>query len=535
MSRRDADKKNGPRAYARARLDKRRGKETGLRLPVTTALLIVYAVLALIGLALLFIAPYWFGFLRGVAYNAAAPVTLTAVLLVLLALVTDLRGRRMVVLVIALTVGWVAFGVYSTLTVGWHAAKGVYEASVVETDDPQGGYKVREPYEVARSNVSQGIGDVIASDRATAIKHVDGEWTAIVPRKGWNKGYAKVVSRDTDGEYTSCAFDDEHSGVKFGGKFSHNLGRAITGQVIDTWGRFAPVVWDESDMFGLCDGDGARIVVPLTRWSGHWASHQVPAGVAIVETDGSVRVDKTAKGIDGPVYPISLAAEQRESTRAAGSFWDYVRHRSGYADSDAVGEAGAANTGEFALVRAKGGMDYVTPLTRASSDRSGSQSIVGVSTIAADRTEPGRLATLTVHKVPAESGLRGRISKTLTNFQNVSVLATRKATMLEVVPTSADMWVATLGMEAADVISPAYRIEIPSEGEACLKALDGRTIQCGAQAGVDGNGAGPVLAPSDGADPSGGALADRSDAELLKDLADITAELQRREQAGPAD
>lgn len=502
---------------------------------LTMLVLGVYAIIALLATVATLMAPYFFRVFRLMMTGHLPFVVCTAVLILLVALFVDFMETKARVPLAILGIAWIGFCVYTGLTAGYHSAQKMYAAGVTIVDDGQGNYELRTPYEVAKSARDQNVGDIagVDADNLGTPRHVGDTWTNLVQQKSRYRGYSEVMVREDDGTYTRCAYEDDDSGVRFGGRFGHNLGRPLTAAIVAKFGHFSSVQWDKGDVFGTCVDGKPVILIPLTQRVGHWYTYKVPAGTAMLDSDGSVTIPSDLD-VDGPLFPISLAEDLRESTYASGSWWSYLKaHRDGYEPADSVGEEGN-NVSEFALQREDGtGSDYLTALTR----RAGSQSIVAVSAVDASTVTPGALNPLVIHDVPDSAGLRSRLSETLATFQTVQVLATKKAELVELAPVKDDEWVATLGIETQGVITPMYRITIPDEGDACLSDFKtGTVLQCGALVGEDGNGPSVDLDQgSGGLDeapiPGDGEVGDLSTQEILALLARLTRELQDREDA----
>jgi hypothetical protein len=313
-----------------------------------------------------------------------------------------------------------------------------------------------------------GIGDL-----GEAMYLADkGVYSTLVEKKASLGGYLAVEEQKIEptggnGIVTVCTFNQKHAARKLSGSFSHSLDRAIAHKARGTF-------FDTADAYGYCSADKTpMVVVPLQKMTGWSLSTPAPAGVALYNgTTGALRVQRnvTAGQIPGPVYPMSLAAQQRESSQAIGSFSDYWHKRSGFDPDPNTG----VNNSEFALTTTYGRGVYVTPLI----SRNGS-SVTALAVISSDEVHYGKPNRLVVHKF-ADDEIRMGTSKATAQIQAVysylNEWANKKNTMevAELTPVSQTQWIATLAQ--GQVVD--YRVTLNADTSSCLYAADGTKLRC---------------------------------------------------------
>ncbi|WP_144412311.1 hypothetical protein [Corynebacterium uterequi] len=272
-----------------------------------------------------------------------------------------------------------------------------------------------------------------------------------------------------------------------------------------------------SDAYGYCAGDTPVVVVPLYRYEGFWAVRKAPAGAAVYTPEGLSVVEDIAPEIEGPTYPLSLAAKQREAINAGGSLADWWGSRYGYDLTDKDEEdTNQGNESEFLLVRPDKTTAYVSPLT----PRGSSQSITAISVVPGRQDAP-ELKPVVINAfpdLPATSTLATSIKES--SVHGDSAWTTRWAsgmTVYEILPGRDGHWVASIGQGQA----VSYRADIAPDGT--ITVVNEETGQSSGGAGSAG-GAGVTV-------DAGRPLAEMSPEELLSLIADATAELQSRQAA----
>lgn len=217
----------------------------------------------------------------------------------------------------------------------------------------------------------------------------NGSWTGI--RNGKNRQpIFGVVSWSGAGETVkNCEFKGDHELRRaFGGKWGINLNDDIA--------EFDPnFVYDDSDVYGYCDGDKPVIVIPGARVKGiNFQTALESYGVMIItgSTSGEPQIefrDTIEQGeLPGPVYPVKLVEKQRDAlTWSAGRIW-FWQPPVGFDATDSTSQDG--NSTDFLLKSSDedGRLYWVTPLKPRSTD---SQTIVAYAMVAADEISQGEM------------------------------------------------------------------------------------------------------------------------------------------------
>lgn len=457
------------------------------------------------------------------------------------------RHRRRV-----LTAGYVTAGVLGVLAYGWWAfdlhsyLQGHdYARHIVVTADPVPRLTERAPYQVAGAQARPSLGDNPGNLVDTTYLPATDTYTGLVAKRGAIVGYDAVLHQDVplQGRATgsTCKFDAV-ADRRIGGWFGSNLGRLINE-------HDRGVSWSDEDVYGYCVEDPLHrgdlgkatpmVVVPLTEQDGWLAVVERPAGVALYNGGtNTLEIRRDAAGIPGPVYPLSLAARQREASAAMGSYADWWFNRVGWETSEGDDDTNSGNTAEYALADANAGRAlYVTMLT----GRGSATSISAISTVHANAPVDGSYAPVVVHKLPAAwvspSAIVSRIKADYQDIPNWNTI-----TVMEVAPLSGERWVATLGntqnvlyraQGTGTLTGPAAEDPAaadPGRQPTCLYRPDGTTYRCGTLAAVAGNGIGTQYGATPGTVPGAtvpGTLTGLSDAQLA-DLRRQALDLQQR-------
>jgi len=218
-------------------------------------------------------------------------------------------------------------------------------------------------------------------------------WTAIRDGKKKQPLFG-VAFWSGSGDVTTCRFTGQYSINKaLHGTFGNSL-------LDDIAAYDKSLFFDEQDMWGYCDGDKPVIVIPVKSWDGSgnravWFSAGVlvitgsPSGDAQIE-----RITNVEPGqFPGPVYPVSLAAEQRAETSMMAGRVNKWWYDFGYETTDVTAQDG--NSSEFLLKSEKDERLYwVTPLTARSSD---SQLITAYSLVLADEATSGTFNAMRIY------------------------------------------------------------------------------------------------------------------------------------------
>lgn len=223
----------------------------------------------------------------------------------------------------------------------------------------------------------------------TLSYHSNGKWSAI--RDGQNlKPIAGVSVWDgVSNSVQTCRFDGANEiDYAFNGQWGKNLMDLVVS-------RYPNNLINSSDMWGDCDSDGAPfIVMPTTVLKGY-GQVRVPrfGGLIVIKgsQDGQPSIQlvtdiKTGQ-FTGPVYPSSLAAEQRAKfDYAAGIISNMV---TGFGTETSTVPSQVGNPSEYLLKSAVDGHLYwVTPLRPNQGE---SQQVIGYSVLRADEARTDSL------------------------------------------------------------------------------------------------------------------------------------------------
>jgi hypothetical protein len=401
-----------------------------------------------------------------------------------------------------------------------------YADTVQVTEDPLPTQAVRPPFTVSQAQVRSNLGDVPGDTQTTMYVPEDSTFSTLVERRGMFTGYQTLLEQKatTTGRLdpARCDFAPQ-ADRRLDGVLSHSLERAINTE--QRW-----VNWSYDDAYGWCDPQGTPyVVVPLVEQDGFWVVTEKPAGVALYNgKSGELTISpdgRTPDGrvIPGPTYPLSLAAEQRASTEAMGSYFDYVFGRVGWELPDEADAINSSASSEFVLGGADG-PNFVTPL----SGRGSATAISAISSVDAHNT--GALNKVVIHKLGTQAHPVWQSPTAITDnlratFGDVFV-TNPGAELSELAPTTSDTFVATLGRPQNIVYRITGRGDLSQP--MCLVGLDGATIRCGGtgQSGVATSQLGgaqpaPAAANSDLAKLTPEQLADlsrRANEELLRQL-----------------
>lgn len=327
-------------------------------------------------------------------------------------------------------------------------------------------YQDRAPFVVANELSNRDLDDIIG-DRvgvhAVQSAQAPGQYTTLVIRRGLFQGYEAVQTITPPllgaGQSTStaCRFDEAHSLRLDGGIPSTNLDRAI--------GFLRPFAfWDETDTYGYCDGDEPVVVVPLKRYGGVWpAMTERPAGVAVYRGGQVTTYDADAVPDDlvGPTYPRSIAAAQREASRATGSFSDWVFKRAGFdtGGEDSDENPNRTNPVDFTLTTSEGEGHFTTALTPVGA----SESVVAVGHVSSQQTS-GDLNDFVITRydeaLPAMTTTENRIRS---DFSHLPGWASGMKVM-EIIPSTDGTYVASIGQ--SQVVT--YRVRMAPDGSLTL-------------------------------------------------------------------
>lgn len=382
---------------------------------------------------------------------------------------------------------WVV-GIGGGITLIWYAASyhsyqqaHAYSQAGLRTERNQvPTFGQRAPYEVAQAQARPDLGALPGDASQPTFLPAENKFSTLVTRRGAFTGYQALLEQKIPlaghGSATTCSFTTA-AGARLDGWFSHNLARELADH--RRWVKFS-----DSDVYGYCDHGVPKVVVPLKRQVGWLIVTERSAGYAVYDgRTGHFTFSRDGAKVQGPSYPLSLAAEQRAATAGAGSYGDWWFGRIGWETSQEVG----SNDGEFVLPDGGSGA-FVTPLTA----RGHATAVSALSTVDAQASGRG-LNPITVHELTpswtSPSAIEQRIRadyQDLPNWQQQKVM--------EIAPLSGGRWVATIG-NGQNIL---YRVQgtgdldgsLTNGASTCLYYSTGELVRCGTLALTDGNGVG---------------------------------------------
>lgn len=294
-----------------------------------------------------------------------------------------------------------------------------------------------------------------------------GMWTAI--RDGQTgQSVSGVVEYRGGREATECAFDKGEYWIKgsFAGDYSMNLTNQIAA-------RYPSLRWDETDMWGYCEGSKPVIVIATYRQTGFDQRAVIePGGVLDIRgsADGApVIVHKPtvrAGEYAGPVYPIAIVSKQRtNNVWAAGERYN---NRLGFGFTVTPDASQIGNNSEYLLRSAQDHRLYwVTPMVL--NNAGGSTLIMTYMVTPADQVTAGKLEVSTFYVLgdndPRISNL-GLYENDIINYllNNGILPKTIGLDIVEFTPTKQGWWRAFGQIEGKNgVLVPRYRFDIKTD------------------------------------------------------------------------
>lgn len=368
----------------------------------------------------------------------------------------------------------------------YQMAKGYYEASTTTiADSVAPSYSERAPYDLAVRTSDKSLMNITGDSQITkslADEGESGEWNTLVVERGVFKGYEAVQNMNLplygssqNSNVKFCEFSETATLRDHGAMPHNNLSRAIFNKVP------LNVDYEESDFYSFCnEANEPVVVVPLKQIDGFlfptWEAYGVAtyngkSGVLDIVTDVS-----KIQEIPGPTYPASLAASQRNSLIANGTWWEMVGEKvSGFV-------AASDNTEVNLRLANNSDTEYVTSLM----PRGSSTSIVAVSYVSASMTVPGGYNPLIVAAFspenvrPANSTL---VDDLKTRYSYMPDMANDTIGVFEITAGKDGGWIASLGREQ----SVNYRAYISPAGDKIeLKDRNGTLIAQGSATGGNG-------------------------------------------------
>ncbi len=386
---------------------------------------------------------------------------------------------------------------------------------------------------VMKRTSSSDSGNQLLLDTMTYTYGTTPGWTAIRDGKKKQPLYG-VAFWPGQGNVSTCRFTGDYNLTKsLHGKMGNNL--------LDEIAAYnKSLFFDEQDMWGYCkpagdpnkvDDDQPVLVIPVKTWDGYGHRTTWYSGGVLTITGSSSgkaqiqHIDNvTPNQFPGPVYSISLAANQRQETQWMAGKWNKWFRDFGYATTDVESQAG--NTSEFLLKsKSDGRLYWVTPLTARGSD---SQLVTAYSLIRADKATSGKFNGLRIYVLASDDprivnldDLEARTRQAISEEDSGFFAA--KGKLVEFLPLDDKNWqvYAELGGRVV------YRITVPADSRIRPKVTS-----------LDGIDETPVEEDTDPVSPNQGGVTGSacvaelnklSDAQLATCLTDIASELQRRQ------
>lgn len=254
-----------------------------------------------------------------------------------------------------------------------------------------------------RASESDNLSEVMVDTLAYLQYDNGGRWSAI--RDGRKaQPIVSVLEWDGVGRVESCNFDGDYElDMAFAGKFGKNLANEIARQ-------YPKHLYDNYDMWGYCKANGGSkepvIVIPTRvrdgfehvttdRFGGLLVITGSPSGVP------EITLDKEANPGEypGPVYPATLAAQQREGFEYSAGIWNNWFRGFGYSTISDV-PSQSDNPSEYLLTSSVDKRRYwVTPQRPGSTE---SQQVVSWSIVPADEGTVGQLNTHRLYALNAD-------------------------------------------------------------------------------------------------------------------------------------
>lgn len=380
------------------------------------------------------------------------------------------------------------------------------------------------------SRSSVGVSNtMVLRDSLTYLYEKGGEGTWTVIRDGKNRqSIYGIASWAGKGNVEVCTFDGQYSMNK---AFSGRWGRNLADEIAD---RYPTLFYDSDDRYGYCDGKKPVIIIPVKqqiayrhrttfRSSGVLTITGSPSGEAQYKHITNVKPGT----FPGPVYPASLAKEQRESMGMIAGILDSITGNFGYEPTSVATQSG--NPSEYQLRDKKTGrIFWVTPMKPRNSD---DQVLAAYAVTPADEAADGslnkqRIFVLSEGDIRAVNldDLEARARTALSRFDTGFYQA--KGELAEFLPLGDGRWqvYAELGGRVV------YRIAISSDSRVAPEVFDlttsGTTEEAGTEVGAKPEGKKSTKTSACIED-----LSKLSKPSLAQCLTDIADEFKKRERS----
>lgn len=324
--------------------------------------------------------------------------------------------------------------------------------------------------DIVMSRTSGAVANTEIMKETLTYVNDSSSWTAI--RNGVNKQPLNgIVSWDGSNSPQTCRFDGKYAlNYAFGGQWGQNLS--------DTLAKDYPgLLYSGDDVWGYCKGDGEItkrepvIVIPVTeqqsygrrttlRSAGVLTIVGSPSGEPVISHRTSVKAGE----FPGPVYPLTLVAQQREMIQWTAGRANKNRLNFGYEPSDVAAQNG--NNSEY-LLRDKdsGRLFWVTPLKPRSTD---SQLLVAYSITPADEAGTGTLNEQKVYVLPDEDprivnvdDMEARVGEAIRNSNPGFFTGEKPGKISEFLPVTDTTWQAFAELNGRVV----FRVVIPTDSK----------------------------------------------------------------------
>lgn len=403
---------------------------------------------------------------------------------------------------------------------GWQSNL-AYAATVEEVSDPVPDFADRAPHQIASRQATSSLSGINGTPGRTAYMPDGDAYTTLISKPGpLNPGYTAIVSQDIaltgQADGSTCRFSED-ADRRIDGLFGHSLTRAIAA-------KDARLIVSGGDAYGFCDGETAKVAVPVTKLEGMLVPVHVPAGVALYDgKTGEVEIvdGKEADGLPGGAIGLSYSERVNESMKTwNGTWWSTLIGQTGLTDKPKdEDDPNSLNASNFALLSGKD-TSYVSPLTSVAS----SVTIDAVLVMDSSGVEAGSAPKVTMHKLATPRASNAATADRVK--ADFSDLAWSSGIFIqEIVPAADGEWAASIGLNQ----NITHRVLIKDDGSSCLQDAYGNVLRCSgdpkAQA-VPGSSEAPASVPDD--------ISAMSDAELEQLLKAVTEEVFNRIGETPA-
>ncbi|MCB9834405.1 hypothetical protein H6792_00025 [Candidatus Nomurabacteria bacterium] len=285
-------------------------------------------------------------------------------------------------------------------------------------------------------------------------------WSGVLDGSGKEQPLGGVSEWDGSNT-TNCKFEGRYALDRaFGGERGNSLPNLLAE-------RFPTVRYEQSDVWGYCNGDEPIVVIPTTKQI-RFKDRTVDTagGLIIVQGQGGqvkltyIREVKPSE-YPGPVYAMSLVERQREMSKWAAGRKNEDRRSFGF--EPATSEAQEDNTSEYLLKNSvTGRLEWVTPLTLRSST---SELFIAYAISPADSLSDGNLNPLSLYILGEDDHRRVNIDNLEADAldylaKNAGTFISNGGKLVEFTPVDGDVWRAFGELKGRVV----YRLEISAGG-----------------------------------------------------------------------